>query len=125
VQTIGITGGIGSGKSTVCRIFHAMGIPVYTADDRAKYLTNTLPVIREEITELLGNKAYTTEGYDRKYVASIVFDDPSLLAAINKIIHPRVAEDFKIWKLHQHAVPYYSKVTQVEIHLPILLLMPH
>lgn len=95
---VGITGGIGSGKSTVCKLFHLLGIPVYYADQRARVLCNTHPLIIQEITQLLGEMAYIDGQYNRGFVAQQVFNHPELLAQLNRIVHPRVAEDFEIWK---------------------------
>lgn len=101
-EIIGITGGIGSGKSIVCKIFEVLGVPVYYADERAKWLTNNDLQLRKEIKELLGREAYDSNGlYNRKWVASQVFDNPSLLKILNSLIHPRVYDDTKKW-LQQH-----------------------
>ncbi len=102
VRVIGITGGIGSGKSIICKIFEVLGVPVYYADERAKWLTNNDLQLRKEIKELLGREAYDSNGqYNRKWVASQVFDNPALLKILNSLIHPRVFDDTKRW-LHQH-----------------------
>ena len=106
MQTIGITGGIGSGKSIICRIFYTLGIPIYTADERAKHLTNFNPEIRQEIISLLGSAAYNNQGYNRKYVAQIVFEDPIYLKRLNQIIHPLVAKDFLLWRNQHSNAPY-------------------
>ena len=77
---VGITGGIGSGKTTVCRIFEQLGIPVYYADERAKVLMNENSVLRKKITKLFGPAAYLSDGkLDRNHIASIVFQDAALL----------------------------------------------
>lgn len=95
---VGVTGGIGSGKSTVCRVFEAMGIPVYYADERAKWLIANHPRIREEISGLLGAEAYTAGGeYNTAYVSARVFSDRQLLERLNAIVHPRVREDTDRW----------------------------
>ena len=101
-RVIGITGGIGSGKSIVCKIFEVLGMPIYYADERAKWLTNNDLQLKKEIKELLGREAYSSDGqYNRKWVANQVFDNPELLKILNSLIHPRVFEDTKRW-LHQH-----------------------
>lgn len=106
-KIIGITGGIGSGKSIICEIFEVLGIPVYYADERAKWLTNNDLQLKKEIKELLGRNAYNEYGqYDRKWVASQVFDDPSLLKMLNMLIHPRVFEDTKKWVVANSTYPY-------------------
>ncbi len=104
---VGVTGGIGSGKSVVCRIFACLGIPVYEADQRANWLADHDPAIRQEVLTLLGPDSYTSEGtYNRKYVASRVFTEPSLLQQLNQIIHPRVFADSDRWLQTQVDQPY-------------------
>jgi len=103
--SVGLTGGIGSGKSTVASFFKAHGIPVYDSDTRAKELMQNDPVLRGQITELLGEKAYNTGGLDRKWIASRVFSDPDLLNALNGLVHPAVRTDFERWRAEQRA-PY-------------------
>lgn len=100
---VGVTGGIGSGKSTVCRVFECLGVPVYYADDRARWLTENHVEIVAEVTALLGPEAYTRDGgYNTAFVSSRVFGDKSLLQRLNQIIHPRVGEDSRRW-FEQHA----------------------
>ena len=104
---VGVTGGIGSGKSVVCRIFSCLGTPVYEADQRANWLANHDPIIQQEVLALLGPESYTLEGaYNRTYVASRVFTEPSLLQQLNQIIHPRVFADSDRWLLAHAQVPY-------------------
>lgn len=103
---IGITGGIGSGKSTVCRVFSALGIPVFEADKIAKDLMNTNEEIREKLLSLFGASVYLPDGVvDRKYLAGIVFNDPSLLEQLNSIVHPVVRQTFFDWCNKQQS-PY-------------------
>lgn len=102
---IGITGGIGSGKSTVCRLFSERGIPCYEADGRAKRLMNEEPTLREKIIARFGEESYTQEGLNRPYMARLVFSDPEALAALNGLVHPAVREDFRCWAAEQEA-PY-------------------
>lgn len=107
---IGITGGIGSGKSVVCKVFSCLNIPVYEADSRAKWLTNNNPEIRRMVTELLGVRSYKSTGlYDSVYVASLVFKDESLLKKLNAIIHPVVMEDTEKWVSERSGAPYVIK----------------
>lgn len=94
---IGITGGIGSGKSIVCSVFRLLGVPVYHADDRAKYLMENDIDIRTQIISLFGDEAYNGSNYNRKYIASLVFTNDSLLTKLNNIVHPYVANDFILW----------------------------
>lgn len=104
---IGITGGIGSGKSTVCALFRALGAPVYEADDRAKWLTNHDPILRADITRLLGPEAYTEAGqYNRFWVATQVFANPDVLQQLNALIHPRVWADSAAWVQTHPGRPY-------------------
>ncbi|WP_353721566.1 dephospho-CoA kinase [Dyadobacter sp. 676] len=107
---IGITGGIGSGKSMVCRLFECLDIPVYYADSRAKWLTNYDPEIREKVTALLGQDAYNAQGfYDTKFVASRVFNNEPLLKELNAIIHPVVRRDTVEWVGRHAGLPYVLK----------------
>ena len=95
---VGITGGIGSGKTTVCRMFEALGIPVYYADERAKWLISNDETLKNGIVDLLGPEAYTAEGaYDRAYVARIVFSDAEKLKSLNALVHPAVEADSRRW----------------------------
>ncbi len=107
---IGITGGIGSGKSIICRIFQTIGIPVYDADSRAKWIVNHHPDLREEIIAEFGAEAYDTQGqYNRAYMAQQVFNDGDRVRVLNQLIHPRVGKDFLDWT-HQNAqAPYLLK----------------
>lgn len=105
---VGLTGGIGSGKTTVAGMFEALGIPVYIADVEAKRLSNTSKVIRRKMIALLGEQAYTDEGLNRHFVAEKVFNDPDTLAAVNAIIHPKVGQHFKRWVKKQKG-PYCIK----------------
>lgn len=99
----GITGGIGSGKTTVCKIFEVLGVPVYYADDRAKELIQTDQGLIEKIKKLLGADIYDNEyKLNRKKVSTIVFNFPEVLAEYNNIIHPAVQEDAAKWmRRHQ------------------------
>jgi dephospho-CoA kinase len=104
---IGITGGIGSGKSTICRIFGVLGVPVYAADDRAKWLTQHDAGLRADIIQLLGQQAYHPSGaYNRPWVASQVFGNPEKLQALNALIHPKVWQDAAQWA-QRHAQHHY------------------
>lgn len=107
---IGITGGIGSGKSIVCRIFTALGIPVYVADDRAKWLTEHDPILKADILRVMGPNAYDALGhYNRGWIASQVFADPALLQQLNNVIHPRVLSDTQAWVQEHTDKPYLIK----------------
>jgi len=103
---IGITGGIGSGKSTVCRVFSVMGIPVFEADKVARKLMDTDEEIHEKLVRLFGAAVYLPDQtVNRKYLAGIVFKDPSLLAKLNEIVHPVVRKTFFDWCERQKS-PY-------------------
>ena len=105
---VGLTGGIGSGKTTVANFFEKLGIPVYIADNEAKRLMATSPEIRSEVIQLLGSEAYTIEGLNRKYIANKVFKNKELLNELNAIVHPRVANHFMHWYKQQDS-PYVIK----------------
>ena len=94
---IGITGGIGSGKSVVASLLALSGIPVYIADEESKWLTNNSPVIREKLTALFGPEIYTNEGLNKKLLASHIFNNPEQLQQVNQIIHPEVNRHFSAW----------------------------
>ena len=104
---IGITGGIGSGKTTVCRIFEELGIPIYFADDRAKWLmVNDLQLVLS-IKQIFGEAAYHPDGsLDRGLIASIVFSQKEKLEALNAAVHPAVFRDWESWQNGQTAVAY-------------------
>ena len=108
MKIVGLTGGIGSGKTTVAMMFKDLDVPVYIADIEAKKLTNRSKIIRRKLVELLGQRAYNNEGLDRKFVAERIFSDKALLEAVNKIIHPKVAQHFKRWVKKQKS-PYCIK----------------
>jgi dephospho-CoA kinase len=97
MKVIGLTGGIGSGKTTVANMFEELGVPVYIADLEAKRLMNSSVVIKKKLIKLLGHSAYIDGILNRKFVADIIFSDPKLLKKVNEIIHPKVASHFKRW----------------------------
>ncbi len=103
---IGLTGGIGSGKSTVSRIFRHIKIPVYEADIEAKRLMATWPSLKSGIMDLLGEQAYINGNLNNKYIASIVFNNPEKLKELNKIVHPAVRTDFYNWASKRENHPY-------------------
>lgn len=105
---VGITGGIGSGKTTVCKLFEMLGVPVYYADDRAKWLMVNEKKVKQAIIALLGKEAYQSDGtLDRAFIASQVFKDSKKLAALNGIVHPAVALDSEQWQ-RKHASASYT-----------------
>lgn len=105
MKVLGLTGGIGSGKTTVAGIFKELGVPVYIADTEAKKLMEVDPTVRHGIIELLGPEAYQGNIPDRKFIASKVFKDKKKLQQLNEIIHPAVGRHFEHWKNLQTA-PY-------------------
>ena len=95
---IGITGGIGSGKSTVAAIFRSLGIPVYDADSHAKALMTTDGILKDLIQKEFGTLSFTEKGQlNRQYLAKEVFPNPEKLKRLNQLVHPRVAEDYVDW----------------------------
>lgn len=106
---IGVTGGMGSGKSTVCGIFSQLGIPVYSADERAKILMTENRELVKKISTLFGSEAYTAKGeLNRTFIASRAFSDSTLLTKLNALVHPAVFSDFDTWCAQQKA-PYVIK----------------
>ena len=97
MRIIGVTGGIGSGKSTVCKVFSELGFPVYNADERAKRLMHSTTALIAQIQMEFGEESYQNGTLDRARMASIVFDDKEALAKLNSFVHPAVAKDFKEW----------------------------
>lgn len=106
---VGITGGIGSGKSTVAKIFSILGIPVYSADDRAKWLMGNDERLKSQIKDAFGDKSYLSDGsLDRDFLAKTVFSDPEKIKTINALVHPSVGRDFSDWASIK-ASPYVLK----------------
>lgn len=102
MKIIGLTGGIGSGKTTVAKLFEALGVPVYDSDKEAKILMNTSKVLIKEIKGLLGEEAYKESELNRRYIAGKVFKDKKLLQKLNAIVHPAVRENFLQWVSEQN-----------------------
>ncbi len=106
---VGITGGIGSGKTTVCKIFAQFGIPIYSADDQAKRLMVEDDDLVEAIERLFGIQAYTDDGLlNTRHISEMAFNDASLLQKLNALVHPAVTNDFREWSLKQTS-PYVIK----------------
>ena len=92
---IGLTGGIGSGKSTVAKFFSVLGVPVFNSDEEAKKIVSTDTSVKSQIIQLLGKDSFSVDGiYNRNYVAQIVFNDAAALQQLNNIIHPAVKNRF-------------------------------
>ena len=106
---VGITGGIGTGKSIVSRLFGLLGVPVYDSDLRAKQVMATDAELKRELIQAFGEKTFTTEGINRTWLASQVFPDPAKLAVLNALVHPHVKQDFIDWAASQQNVPYVIK----------------
>jgi len=106
-KRIGITGGIGSGKTTVCQIFATLGIPLYYADDRAKWLMQNDPQLVAALKDAFGEKTFTDQGtLDRAYLAEIVFNNQEQLNILNGLVHPAVREDGIQWDEQHLDTPY-------------------
>jgi len=105
MMIVGLTGGIGSGKTTVAKLFKKLGIPVYNSDKEAKKLMRTSAKLRSAIIALLGEGAYTDKKLNRAYIAAKVFKDKELLHQLNQIVHPVVRNHFKRWVKKQTS-PY-------------------
>ncbi len=106
-KLIGITGGIGVGKTIVCKIFKTLGVAVFNADEAAKNIVNSDPILKTQIIELIGDEAYNETGYNKKYVANLVFNNKELLQKLNNLIHPKVREMAKTWFESQSDGTYY------------------
>ena len=107
---VGITGGIGSGKTTVCRVFEVLGIPVFYADDAAKSIMHTDAVLREDIINSFGPNSYSENGdLNRKFIAAIVFNNSEQLFKLNALVHPAVFRAFDRWVGEQEGVQYVLK----------------
>ena len=107
---IGITGGIGSGKTTVCRIFESFNVPIYYADDRAKWLMVNNEFLINGIQQLFGNEAYFDDGtLNRNHISTIAFKNSSKLLELNALVHPFVIKDSEIWYNSLKNIPYAIK----------------
>ncbi|MBU3714980.1 MAG: dephospho-CoA kinase [Ferruginibacter sp.] len=105
---IGLTGGIGSGKTTVASIFEVLGIPVYYADDAAKRLMNENPELVSGIKKLFGDNSYTEGKLNRAFISAEVFSNPEILARLNALVHPITISDAKKW-MKKQITPYAIK----------------
>ena len=119
VLRVGLTGGIGSGKSTVAQIFEVLGIPVFYADIAAKKIMNEDEELRSAITNIFGEQAYANNILDRKYISSIVFSDPAKLQQLNALVHPATKKNSDAWMreqtspyaIHEAALIFEAKVS--------------
>lgn len=105
MMIVGLTGGIGSGKTTVAQLFEELGVPVYNSDIEAKKLMNSSKKLRKAIKSLFGKKAYKKKKLNRALLAEKVFSDKKLLKALNSLVHPAVRKHFNSWAKEQKA-PY-------------------
>jgi len=103
LKIVGLTGGIGSGKSTVARMFAELGVPVYFADDEAKKLMVTSESLIAGIKKRFGEKAYDESGLNTRYLAEVVFNDKESLKVLNQMVHPAVEKHFRGWVSNQDA----------------------
>ena len=109
-MVVGLTGGIGSGKSTVAKMLEELGVPVYNSDIEAKNLMVTSKVLKRKIVALLGEQSYSKNELNREYIASLVFNDRALLQKLNEIVHPAVRKHFIKWSKKQDH-PYVVQET--------------
>jgi dephospho-CoA kinase len=108
MKIVGLTGGIGSGKTTVASMFADLGVPIYIADDEAKKLMKSSKVIKRKLVNLFGDRAYLNGALNKPFIANAIFNNKELLEKMNAIIHPKVASHFSKWKLKQNS-PYIIK----------------
>jgi dephospho-CoA kinase len=106
---IGLTGGIGSGKTYISGVFRELGIPVYHADAEAKRIMENDPAVRRLIKSLLGPESYINGKLNREYIGQVVFSDKKKLEALNSIVHPAVQQDFNNWSQDHSEQPYIIK----------------
>lgn len=112
---IGLTGGIGSGKTTVATIFNSFGIPIYNSDVRAKYIMNNNTELINSIKELIGEESYLDNKLNKSYISNKVFNDKKLLQQLNDLVHPKVAEDFNNWCNEHKNYPFVIKEAAILI----------
>jgi dephospho-CoA kinase len=105
---IGLTGGIGSGKSTVAKVFEVLGIPVYYADDAARRIMNEDEQLRQQIMQHFGEASYKNNQLDRPYIATQVFNNKEKLELMNSLVHPATIRDAEKW-MHKQTTPYAIK----------------
>jgi dephospho-CoA kinase len=113
MKKIGLTGNIGSGKTTVSKFFILLGIPVYNSDLRAKWLMSNNPDLKQSIVEAFGQESYSNERLNTLFIAKIVFNDVTKLNVLNALVHPAVAIDFEKWCADKSDLPYVIKEAAV------------
>ena len=129
---VGLTGGIGSGKTMVSSIFEKLGVPVYNADAAARKLMNSEAELKDGIALMFGDLAYGSDGLNKTYIAESVFGDAEKLAGLNKLVHPAVRKDFIRWTGLQTGSPYvleeaailFESGASLEMDLTVLVHAP-
>lgn len=106
--SVGITGGIGSGKSTVCKIFSSLGVPVFNSDEQARSILNSDIALRDKIISIFGKDSYQGNQLNRSFIATKVFEDETSLEILNALVHPAVGKAFYTWRLTAEG-PYCIK----------------
>lgn len=109
---VGLTGGIGSGKTTVAKRFKDLGVPIYIADKEAKKLMNSSKIIRRMLNSLFGEEAYVNNELNRPFIAKEIFNNKDLLNKMNAIVHPKVGKHFQRW-LNKQISPYVIKESAI------------
>lgn len=121
-KKIGVSGGIGSGKTFVCKLLEARGYPVYYSDLQAKRLMNENELIRRELTALFGEEVYLKNELNRPFLASIIFNNEQRRRQVNQIVHPQVQADFNTWSNEQHSkIVFYESALLFETKAYLLL----
>ncbi len=129
---LGLTGGIGSGKTLVCSVLEKLGVPVYYADIKARNLMNSDTDLQAGIVNMFGERAYTKEGLNRAFLAESVFGDQERLSRLNKLVHPVVRADFISWVARQGRTAYvveeaailFESGASLEMDLSVLVYAP-
>ena len=115
MKIVGITGGIGSGKSTICKVFETLGVPVFYADEEARLITEDNPEVVAAIQAVFGKDIYLNGALNRRHLGTIVFAQPELLKELNAIVHPAVGQRFKDWVKANENAPYIVKEAAILI----------
>ena len=112
---IGLTGGIGAGKTIVTKIFHQLGVPIFYADEEAKRLMEVIPQIAQEVMNLLGSQAYNNGKLNRAFIAERIFKEDALREQINDLVHPHVMQSYVNWLASLDGTPYCIKEAAILI----------
>jgi dephospho-CoA kinase len=108
MKIIGLTGGIGSGKSTVARLFEILGIPVYNTDEEAKRITSSSSTVKQALSDRFGTKLYPDGRLDKELFSSLIFNNEENLRYANAVIHPEVKKDFLMWTEQYRTIPFVA-----------------